>query len=77
MTNYKYDELIARLNAEVVWEQDVGELLAEAVAAIKGLQAWTAHLEDAITTHRAFTESHDDTVMPGDSRLWDALREKA
>jgi hypothetical protein len=58
----KYDELIQRLEAEVVWEQDVGELLSEAVAAIKALQTWSAHLEAAITTNRAFAESHDDAL---------------
>ena len=73
----KYDELIQRLEAEVVWEQDVGELLSEAVAAIKALQTWSAHLEGAITTHQAFTASHADWFKPSDNRLWAALREKA
>jgi hypothetical protein len=72
-----YDELLQRLETEVVWEQDVGGLLVEAVAAIKALQAWSAHLEGAIATHQAFTASHDDALKPSDSRLWAALREKA
>jgi hypothetical protein len=71
-----YDELIQRLETEVVWEQDVGDLLKEAVAAIKTLQARAAYLKDAIATHRAFAESHDDLLKPNDSRLWSILWEK-
>jgi monomeric isocitrate dehydrogenase len=68
-----YAELIQRLEAEVVWEPEVGAALHEAAAAIKELQARVAKLEAAIYTHRAFAESHDDLLKPNDSRLWALL----
>jgi hypothetical protein len=73
MPDQPYDALIRRLEAEVVWEADVGAAMEHAANALRQLQARVHVLETAITEHRAFVYSHADTHQPHDARLWAVL----